>query len=202
MDIHLDLLIALSVISIFFFILERRQAKNAFQKLTLELNASMVNIPSFFQRWYSFEANFKGVHYQFKYSFYKDKMNSSYKPPVLIITIFYPLSVDFSIRKETLDDKINKGLHLAHEVIAGNPEFDKKYFISAHQKEIAKSYLNNALTQWRIDELFNRFNIEEISFSTKGISAKFVNCSLLEISSEFVTNVVSGLASLVGINLL
>jgi len=192
LNIHLDLLIALSVISIFVFILERRQEKNPFQKLTLELNASMVNIPSFFQRWYSFEANFKGVHYQFKYSFYKDKMNSSYKPPVLIITIFYPLSVDFSIRH----------LHLPDEVIGGNPEFDKKYFIYAHQKEMAKSYLNNALTQWRIDELFNRFNIEEISFSTKGISAKFVNCSLLEISSEFVTNVVSGLASLVGINLL
>jgi hypothetical protein len=116
---------------------------------------------------YVLQGNFKGISYQLGYRRYKISNNI---PSTVILTLHHPLKLDFSIRLVTTSDKIDKTLHLVQEIQTGDSSFNEKYFIETRQKESTRAFLKDSQKHSKIEDLFNRFGLREISFSPEGIS--------------------------------
>jgi hypothetical protein len=189
------------VILISYLMGKRRESR--FQELAAGLNAQVTR-----NGWNSIETlmgNFNGKDFTFEYS-----PETNYRPARIKIEISnkgalsFSASADFSIRKETLLDKMGKNLGVWHEVETGNEEFDQKYFISAQNENAAASYLLAPAHRTKINNLFGEYSVHQIDFNQSSVSAIFEYTNsfrlakniLNDFTPELVKNILTELAGL------
>ena len=159
-----------AVILISYLMGNRRESR--FQELAAGLNAQVTR-----NGWNSIETlmgNFNGKDFTFEYSPETNYRSAKIKIEISInATLSSSASADFSIRKETLIDKMGKSLGVWHEVETGKEEFDQKYFISAQNENAAASYLLAPAHRTKINNLFGEYSVHQINFNQNSVSAVF-----------------------------